>query len=59
MRRETELFVGSMIADDRSALELALVFLRLGVYLDPGADVISLALGQLLRRATGILRAQT
>ncbi|MBJ3784927.1 tetratricopeptide repeat protein [Devosia sediminis] len=39
--------IGVALARDGSA-DLALVFLRLGVYLDPGADVISLALGQLL-----------
>jgi tetratricopeptide (TPR) repeat protein len=39
--------IGVALARDGST-DLALVFLRLGVYLDPGADVISLALGQLL-----------
>lgn len=39
--------IGVALARDGSA-DLALVFLRLGVYLDPSADVISLAVGQLL-----------
>jgi Flp pilus assembly protein TadD len=39
--------IGVALSRDGSA-DLALVFLRLGVYLDPGSDVISLALGQLL-----------
>jgi tetratricopeptide (TPR) repeat protein len=39
--------IGVALSRDGSA-DLALVFLRLGVYLDPGADVISMALGQLL-----------
>ncbi|SMQ59897.1 Tetratricopeptide repeat-containing protein [Devosia lucknowensis] len=42
--------IGVALSRDGSA-DLALVFLRLGVYLDPGADVISLALGQLLDQA--------
>jgi tetratricopeptide (TPR) repeat protein len=42
--------IGVALARD-SSLDLALVFLRLGVYLDPSADVISLALGQLLDTA--------
>ncbi len=44
-----EMFHGIGVALSRDgSSDLALVFLRLGVYLDPGADVISLALGQLL-----------
>jgi len=39
--------IGVALSRDGSA-DLALVFLRLGIYLDPGADVISLASGQLL-----------
>ena len=42
--------IGVALARDGS-LDLALVFLRLGLYLDPNADVISLALGQLLDSA--------
>jgi len=42
--------IGVALTRDGSA-DLALVFLRLGVYLDPGADVISLALGQVLDQA--------
>ncbi|GLQ54893.1 tetratricopeptide repeat protein [Devosia nitrariae] len=38
--------IGVALARDGSR-DLALVFLRLGLYLDPSADVISLALGQL------------
>ncbi len=44
-----EMFHGIGVALSRDGSEdLALVFLRLGVYLDPSADVIALALGQLL-----------
>ncbi|KKB10194.1 hypothetical protein VE26_01845 [Devosia chinhatensis] len=39
--------IGVALSRDGSA-DLALVFLRLGVYLDPGSDVVALALGQLL-----------
>jgi tetratricopeptide (TPR) repeat protein len=39
--------VGVALARDGSA-DVALVFLRLGHYLDPGADVIALVVGQLL-----------
>ncbi|ODT69528.1 MAG: hypothetical protein ABS75_16595 [Pelagibacterium sp. SCN 63-23] len=39
--------IGVALSRDGSA-DLALVFLRLGVYLDPSADVITLATGQLL-----------
>lgn len=39
--------IGVALARDGS-LDLSLVFLRMGLYLDPSADVISLALGQLL-----------
>ncbi len=47
-----EMFHGIGVALSRDgSSDLALVFLRLGVYLDPGADVISLALGQLLDQA--------
>lgn len=42
--------IGVALARDGS-LDLALVFLRLGLYLDPSADVISLATGQLLDSA--------
>jgi tetratricopeptide (TPR) repeat protein len=42
--------IGVALARDGS-LDLALVFLRLGLYLDPSADVISLATGQLLDAA--------
>lgn len=44
-----EMFHGIGVALSRDgSLDLALVFLRLGVYLDPSSDVIALALGQLL-----------
>jgi Flp pilus assembly protein TadD, contains TPR repeats len=44
-----EMFHGIGVALSRDgSKDLALVFLRLGIYLDPAADVISLALGQLL-----------
>nr|WP_269468097.1 tetratricopeptide repeat protein [Devosia ureilytica] len=43
--------IGVALSRDGSA-DLALVFLRLGIYLDPGADVISMALGQLLDQAS-------
>ena len=44
-----EMFHGIGVALSRDgSSDLALVFLRLGVYLDPGADVISMALGELL-----------
>ena len=47
-----EMFHGIGVALSRDgSLDLALVFLRLGLYLDPNADVISLALGQLLDAA--------
>jgi tetratricopeptide (TPR) repeat protein len=39
--------IGAALTRDGSK-DLALVFLRLGQYLDPSADVISLAIGQLL-----------
>lgn len=42
--------IGVALARDGSR-DLALVFLRLGLYLDPSADVISLALGQLFDEA--------
>ena len=43
-----EMFHGIGVALSRDgSLDLALVFLRLGVYLDPSSDVIALALGQL------------
>ena len=42
--------IGVALSRDGSA-DLALVFLRLGIYLDPGADAISMALGQLLDEA--------
>jgi tetratricopeptide (TPR) repeat protein len=43
--------IGVALARDRS-LDLSLVFLRMGLYLDPSADVIALALGQLLDTAS-------
>lgn len=44
-----EMFHGIGVALSRDgSLDLSLVFLRLGLYLDPSADVIALALGQLL-----------
>ncbi len=44
-----EMFHGIGVALSRDgSMDLALVFLRLGVYLDPASDVIALALGQLL-----------
>lgn len=47
-----EMFHGIGVALSRDgSSDLALVFLRLGVYLDPGADVISMALGQLMDQA--------
>ena len=47
-----EMFHGIGVALSRDgSLDLALVFLRLGLYLDPSADVISLALGDLLDSA--------
>ncbi|KFC67351.1 TPR domain protein [Devosia sp. LC5] len=47
-----EMFHGIGVALSRDgSLDLALVFLRMGLYLDPSADVISLALGQLLDSA--------
>lgn len=47
-----EMFHGIGVALSRDGSgDLALVFLRLGVYLDPGSDVIALALGQLLDSA--------
>ena len=42
--------IGVALSRDGSA-DLALVFLRLGAYLDPGADVISMAIGELLDNA--------
>jgi tetratricopeptide (TPR) repeat protein len=42
--------VGVALARDGSA-DVALVFLRLGYYLDPNADVIALVIGQLLDNA--------
>jgi tetratricopeptide (TPR) repeat protein len=39
--------IGVALARDGSS-DIALVFLQLGIYLDPGADVIALVLGQLL-----------
>lgn len=39
--------IGVALARDGSA-DLAMVFLQLGLYLDPGADVIALVVGQLL-----------
>jgi tetratricopeptide (TPR) repeat protein len=42
--------IGVALARDGSR-DLSLVFLRMGLYLDPSADVISLALGQLLDAA--------
>lgn len=42
--------IGVALSRDGSA-DLSLVFLRLGAYLDPRADVISLAIGQLLDSA--------
>ena len=39
--------IGVALARDGS-MDLSVVFLRMGLYLDPSADVISLALGQLL-----------
>jgi tetratricopeptide (TPR) repeat protein len=47
-----EMFHGIGVALSRDgSLDLALVFLRMGLYLDPSADVIALALGQLLDSA--------
>lgn len=47
-----EMFHGIGVALSRDgSLDLSLVFLRMGLYLDPSADVISLALGQLLDTA--------
>ncbi|SEP83725.1 Flp pilus assembly protein TadD, contains TPR repeats [Devosia sp. YR412] len=47
-----EMFHGIGVALSRDgSLDLSLVFLRLGLYLDPSADVVSLALGQLLDTA--------
>ena len=47
-----EMFHGIGVALSRDgSLDLSLVFLRLGLYLDPSADVIALALGQLLDTA--------
>ena len=44
-----EMFHGIGVALSRDgSMDLALVFLQLGVYLDPSSDVIALALGQLL-----------
>lgn len=48
----SEMYHGIGVALSRDgSMDLALVFLRLGLYLDPSADVISLALGQLLDMA--------
>ena len=47
-----EMFHGIGVALSRDgSLDLSLVFLRMGLYLDPSADVIALALGQLLDAA--------
>ena len=47
-----EMFHGIGVALSRDgSSDLAVVFLRMGLYLDPNADVISLALGQLLDSA--------
>jgi tetratricopeptide (TPR) repeat protein len=47
-----EMFHGIGVALSRDgSLDLALVFLRMGLYLDPSADVIALAVGQLLDSA--------
>ena len=47
-----EMFHGIGVALSRDgSLDLSLVFLRMGLYLDPNADVISLALGELLDTA--------
>lgn len=47
-----EMFHGIGVALSRDgSLDLSLVFLRMGLYLDPSADVIALALGQLLDSA--------
>ncbi len=44
-----EMFHGIGVALSRDgSMDLSLVFLRLGAYLDPSADVIALAVGQLL-----------
>lgn len=44
-----EMFHGIGVALSRDgSLDLSLVFLRMGLYLDPNADVIALAVGQLL-----------
>ena len=48
-----EMYHGIGVALSRDgSLDLSLVFMRLGLYLDPSADVISLALGQLLDSAS-------
>ena len=48
----SEMFHGIGVALSRDgSLDLALVFLRMGLYLDPNAEVISLALGELLDTA--------
>ena len=48
----SEMFHGIGVALSRDgSLDLAIVFLRMGLYLDPDADVISLALGELLDTA--------
>lgn len=47
-----EMFHGIGVALSRDgSLDLSLVFLRMGLYLDPSAEVIALALGQLLDTA--------
>ena len=47
-----EMFHGIGVALSRDgSLDLSLVFLRMGLYLDPSADVIAIALGQLLDTA--------
>ena len=47
-----EMFHGIGVALSRDgSLDLSLVFLRMGLYLDPSGDVIALALGQLLDSA--------
>lgn len=48
-----EMFHGIGVALSRDgSLDLSLVFLRMGLYLDPSADVIAVALGQLLDAAS-------
>ena len=48
-----EMFHGIGVALSRDgSLDLSMVFMRMGLYLDPSADVIALALGQLLDSAS-------